>query len=114
MRLMIKLRGKTAFTGAAIVALAFCSSARADSDEDKKKLWKCATDLCSIIVTKNPKGPDLTCDVTKTWDRKQVEKGAESKNIDWGFGSVTCHFKLSARRADIANALSSPEAKLKL
>jgi hypothetical protein len=110
---MTNLKWRTVLFGATLVS--FCLSLRASADsEDDKKLWKCATDICSIIASKNPKGPDLSCDVTKTWDAKQVEKGAESKNLGWGLGSVGCHFKVSVKRADMAAALSSPEGKLKL
>jgi hypothetical protein len=111
---MTKLKWRTVLSGAVLVAFGFGPGASADSEDDKKKLWKCATDICSIIVSKNPKGPDLSCDVTKTWDAKQVEKGADSKNIGWGLGSVSCHFKVSVKRADIAAALSSPVGTLKM
>ena len=111
---MTKFRWGTAFLGVLLLGFGLSPSASADSEEDKKKLWKCATDICSIVASKNPKGPDLRCDVTKTWDAKQVEKGAKSKNLGWGLGSVSCHFQASIKRADIAAALSSPEGKLKL
>ena len=67
-----------------------------------------------MLPLRTPKGPDLRCDVTKTWDAKQVEKGAQSKSLGWGLGAVSCHFQASIKRADIATALSSPEGKLKL
>lgn len=111
---MTKLKWRRVFLGAILVSFLLSPRASADSEDDKKKLWKCATDICSIIVSKNPKGPDLSCDVTKTWDAKQVEKGAELKNMGWGLGSVSCHFKVNVKRADIAAALSSPEGKLKM
>jgi hypothetical protein len=111
---MTKFKWRTAFLGAVFFAFGLGPDASADSEDDKKKLWKCATDICSIIASKNPKGPDLSCDVIKTWDAKQVEKGAESKDLGWGLGSVSCHFKVSVKRADIAAALSSREGKLKM
>jgi hypothetical protein len=82
-----------------------------DSEEEKKKLAQCAKDLCSVILSKSPKGLDVSCDLTKTWDKKQVQKGADSKSIDWGLGSVKCSAKISLKRGDIAAALSSPEGK---
>jgi len=98
---------------ACLFALALGHGARADREEEKKKLYQCAKDLCSIILSKNPKGPDLVCDVTKTWDKKQIQKGADSKNIGWGLGSATCSAKFTIKRADIVAALTSPEAKFK-
>ena len=111
---MRKFQRKAVFLGAGLVAFCLSPGASADSEDDKKKLWKCAADIWSIIVSKNPKGADFICDVTKTWDAKQVEKGAQSKNLGWGLGSVSCHVKVSVKRADIAAALSGPEGKLKM
>jgi hypothetical protein len=97
----------------AILALALSHGASANSDEEKKKLYQCAKDLCGIILSKNPKGPDLTCDITKTWDKDKIQNGADSKNIAWGFGSVKCSAKFTIKRSDIVAALTSPEAKFK-
>jgi hypothetical protein len=110
---MKKSMGRTALLACTFLALALGDSARADREEEKKKLYQCAKDLCCIILSKNPKGPDLVCDVTKTWDKDQLQKGADSKNIGWGLGSATCSAKFTIKRADIVAALTSPEAKFK-
>jgi hypothetical protein len=110
---MKKSMGRTALLACALGAFALGHSAWADREEEKKKLYQCAKDLCSIILSKNPKGPDLACDVTKTWDKEQIQKGADSKNIGWGLGSATCSAKFTIKRADIAAALTGPEAKFK-
>ena len=94
--------------------LALGHRAWADSDEEKIKLAQCAKDLCSIIISKNTRGPDVSCDLTKTWDKDQIQKGADSKNITWGLGSAKCHAKFSIRRGDIVAALTGPETKFKL
>src|SRR5215475_9721914 len=110
---MTKPIGRTALLACALLSLALRHGARADREEEKKKLYQCAKDLCSIILSKNPKGPDLVCDVTKTGDKEQIQKGADSKNIGWDLGSATCSAKFTIKRADIAAALTSPEAKFK-
>jgi len=96
-------------------ALAFATSrgASADSAEEKQKLAQCARDLCGIIVSKNAKGPDLSCDLTKTWEEDEIQKGADSKQIVWGLGSAKCTAKVSVKRADIVAAITSPEIKIK-
>jgi hypothetical protein len=108
---MKKFIGRIVLLAGALLALALGHVARADREDEKKKLYQCAKDLCSIILSKNPKGPDLVCDVTKTWDKEQIQKGADSKNIGWGLGSATCSAKFSIKRAEIVAALTSPEAK---
>jgi hypothetical protein len=111
---MKKSIGRIALLACALLALALGQVARADPEEEKKKLYQCAKDLCSIILSKNPKGPDLVCDITKTWDKEKIQKGADSKNIGWGLGAATCSAKVTIKRADIVAALTSPEAKFKV
>ncbi len=97
----------------AILALTGAQPAAADTSEEKQKLAQCANDICGVIVSKNPKGPEVTCDLTKTWEKDEIQKGAESKSIAWGLGSAKCSAKVSIKRADIVGALTSPEIKLK-
>jgi hypothetical protein len=110
---MKKSIGRIGVLVSVFLALALGQGSWADSEQEKKKLNQCAKDLCSIILSKNPKGPDLVCDITKTWDKDQLQKGADSKNIGWGLGSATCSAKFTIKRADIVTALTSPEAKFK-
>jgi hypothetical protein len=97
----------------AALVLALAHGARADSEQEKKKLAQCAKDICGIILSKNPKGPDLSCDLTKTWDKHQMQKGADSKHVAWGLGSAKCHVKFNIKRTDIVAALTRPEFKLR-
>ncbi|MGO9174230.1 MAG: hypothetical protein ACLP7P_20005 [Rhodomicrobium sp.] len=98
----------------AIVALTISHSAWADNAEEKQKLAQCAKDICGIIVSKNASGPDLTCDLTKTWEKEEIQKGADAKKIAWGLGTAKCSVKVSAKRADLVAALTSPENTLKI
>lgn len=98
----------------AILGLAIQGAAVADSPAEKEKLTQCARELCSIIVSKNAKGPDLACDLVKTWEKEDIQKGADYKNISWGFGSARCTAKFTAKRADLVAALTSREYTLKL
>jgi hypothetical protein len=108
---MKKSMGRIALLACALLAPGLGHVARADREEEKKKLYQCAKDLCSIILSKKTKGPDLVCDVTKTWDKEQIQKGADSKNIGWGLGAATCSAKFTLKRAEIVAALTSSEAK---
>jgi hypothetical protein len=85
------------------------TGANAESDADKQKLYQCAKDICNIILSKKASGPDLACDVTKTWEDKEIEKGASSKSLSWGLGTAQCHFKLTAKRSAVLAALNTPE-----
>ncbi|MGO8954950.1 MAG: hypothetical protein ACLPWS_18460 [Rhodomicrobium sp.] len=98
----------------AILALTISQSAWADKAEEKQKLAQCAKDICGIVLSKDASGPDLTCDLTKTWEKDEVQKGADSKKITWGLGTAKCSIKVSAKRADLVAALTSPENTLKI
>ena len=65
-----------------------------------------------MVLSRNPKGPDPSCDLTKTWDKEQIQKGVESKGVSWGLGSAKCHVKFGLKRAEIIAALTAPETKL--
>jgi hypothetical protein len=107
----------TIFAGRAALALAVAAAltgaALADSDEDKANIASCGKALCAIIVSKDTKGPDLACDLTKTWDKDEIQKGADSKKISWGLGSAKCKAKVSAKRSAIVSAVSAPESTFK-
>ncbi len=101
-----------ALTGA-MLTLTGRQPAAADTAEEKQQLAQCAKDICGIIVSKDAKGPDVTCDLTKTWEKEDIQKGADSKKITWGLGSARCSAKVNIKRADIVAAFTSPEMKFK-
>lgn len=97
----------------AFLALVIGTGAFADTAEEKEKLAQCAKDICAIILSKDAACLDLTCDVTKTWEKDEIQKGADEKKLTWGLGSAKCSAKLTAKRADLVSALTSPENTLK-
>lgn len=77
---------------------------------EKKSISTCERTLCNMLVHKDPKGPDLKCDLTKTWGKKTI-KSAESSTLSWAFGDARCTAKINVTRAEILAAISSPKAK---
>ena len=101
----------------ALLILSSCGSALADDDAaaaEKEKLAECAKELCGVVLSKDAKGPDLTCDLAKTWEKDEIQKGADYKHLSWGFGSARCTAKLTAKRADLVAALTSHGYTLKI
>jgi hypothetical protein len=115
---MIFVKESTAFAVAAALSVGFsfalAGTAAADSEAEKQKVLQCAKDICSMIVSKNATGPDLSCDLAKTWEKDDIQKGAESKSLSWGLGSARCSVKVNAKRSDIVSSLTSPEYSLKV
>lgn len=97
-----------------IMIATFSSAALSDNEADTAKLAQCAKDLCGIIVSKKTSGPDLNCDLTKTWQKEDIQKGANSKNLMWDLGSARCHAKVSAKRPDILAAIGAQQSTFRL
>jgi hypothetical protein len=110
---MTNFLGRILF-GAILLAPGAHGSALADNPAEKEKLARCAKEICSIVVSKTAKGPDLTCDLVKTWEKEEIQKGADYKHLSWGLGSARCTAKLTAKRADLVAALTTHEYTLKI
>jgi hypothetical protein len=108
----------TSFVGrsaaAICLAAALTGAALAGANDDNAKIAKCGKELCAMIASKDANGPDLACDLTKTWEKDEIQKGADQKKIVWGLGSAKCSVKVSAKRADIVSAVNAPEKTFKL
>ena len=85
-----------------------------DTDEEKAKNAQCVKDVCSIVLTKEANGPDVNCDLAHRWQAKEIRALAGSKDLSWSLGPARCSVKVSAKRADILAAVTSPESTLKL
>jgi hypothetical protein len=96
------------------VIAALTGTALADIESEKAQIAKCGKDLCAMMASKDAKGPDLTCDLTKTWDKDEIQKGADQKKISWGLGSAKCTAKVAVKRAAVVAAVSAPENTFKL
>ena len=89
-------------------------AAMADTEAENAKLAQCAKDVCAILVSKKAHGPDLNCDLVKTWDKDQIQKGASSKNLMWGLGSAKCTAKVKVKRSELIAAVTAPEITFRL
>ncbi|MDX2202095.1 MAG: hypothetical protein NW223_05050 [Hyphomicrobiaceae bacterium] len=101
---------------AAVAALLLAPSAALGLEElkhEKRVISACELNLCKMVVIKPAKGPDLKCDLIKTWGRSTI-KQAESSTLSWGFGDARCTMKLHVKRAEIVNAVSASHAKFHL
>jgi len=91
----------------------FACAAMAGSAADDAKLAQCGKDICAIIASKKANGPDLSCDIAKTWDKDEIKKSADSNNLSWGLGSAKCSATVRVKRSEIVAALTAPERTFK-
>ncbi len=75
---------------------------------EEKAIKACERRLCTMVLGLQPTGPDLACNVAKTWDRDTLKKG-ESASVSWGFGDARCTVDLKLSRTDLVGALTAPK-----
>jgi len=73
----------------------------------------CDKRLCALLTQKNPKGEDLKCALTKTWQKSQI-KEAESSKLTWGYGDARCSVDINISRATLLEAMGAHERKFRL
>ena len=85
-----------------------------DTDAEKARNAQCARDVCSIVLSKEANGSDVSCELAHRWQAKEIDKLAEAKDVSWDMGPARCTLKINAKRADILAAVTSPENTLKV
>lgn len=95
--------------GAAVLALAIFTAPAFALDEnpnEEQDLKACEKNLCAMILSKQATGDDLTCNISKTWAKDNIEKGASTKSLSWGFGDARCKLDLTAERSNVVSSLT--------
>lgn len=94
----------------ALVATGWLAPALAlePTSDEEKTIKACERKLCTMVLGRSETGPDLDCDVSKTWDRDTLKKG-DSSSVSWGFGDARCSVDLRLSRADVIGALTAPK-----
>ena len=110
----------TASTGRHVLACALFSATFATSAlaltpvaDEKEKLKACERDLCTLVLKKGPAAGDLSCKLSKTWEKSKIVNGVKEKKISWTFGDARCGVDLKVSHADIVAALTKPSHDFK-
>src|SRR5262245_43322107 len=100
----------------ALAAVVIGAPAALSLDEQKGEeaaITDCDRRLCTILLEKSPKGPDLKCALTKTWDRSKIKK-ADSQQVSWGFGDARCSVELDLSRAALVAAMTADRVTVRV
>ncbi len=92
----------------ALTLMAGSAQALEPGEGEQEAIKACERQLCTMVLGRKDSGPDLKCDVAKTWDRDTLKKG-ESSSVSWGFGDARCAVDLNLSRADVIAALTKPK-----
>ena len=72
----------------------------------------CKIEICDILETREPQGPDVACDIGWTWRGDEIVDALGGR-IDWTWGKAACQAELRLERAALAKAMSAPRATIK-
>jgi hypothetical protein len=65
----------------------------------------CKVEICSAFHLRKPEGPDITCNVLKSWRKEQLQKMIERAKVSWPWGQVKCIADIKLKRADLIKAM---------
>ncbi len=82
----------------------------AKEKEDRKA---CKIEICKAFAQPGD-GPNITCDVTKTWLAAEIQKGFLGDKLTWPWGHARCNASIALDRKAIAEAARKPSATMKL
>lgn len=80
---------------------------------EDESLKACEKSVCEIILGKEPKGKNPTCNITKTWAKSTIKQG-ESSAVTWAFGDTRCQADLKVERSEMIAALTRDKFTLRV
>ncbi|HRD75052.1 MAG TPA: hypothetical protein PK264_03800 [Hyphomicrobiaceae bacterium] len=78
--------------------------------EDRKG---CKIQICSAFALKKP-GPDIGCNVYKTWRKEQIVKMVSKGGLQWLWGKARCAADIKLPRAGLLKAVEGGEHEMVL
>jgi hypothetical protein len=98
--------GKEAAAPAEPSAPASNAEALTPEEQAEKEARKaCKIEICDVLATKEPAGPEISCDIVKTWREAAITKMLGGQ-FDWPWGKAVCQSKLVVQREVLAKAMS--------
>ncbi|MFV0297974.1 MAG: hypothetical protein ACK5JT_17860 [Hyphomicrobiaceae bacterium] len=106
--------GKTiwrlAFAAAMVFPFAGGAVAIQEGKHEKVRLKACQKSFCQLVTGKaSDKGP-FTCDLKKTWRKKDLKDGSKQGKVSWLFGDASCSLHLRLSRKAVTSALKDQSA----
>jgi hypothetical protein len=68
----------------------------------------CKIEICSAFHNRKP-GPDIACDVLKTWRKEQLDKMVAKAKVSWPWGAVQCTAKVKLNREQLIKGMTEPK-----
>ena len=73
----------------------------------------CKVEICTAFRAHKP-GPNIQCNVTKSWRKKQLDKMMKKARVSWPWGQVVCKADIDLKRDDLIKSTTEPNYELQL
>jgi len=83
-------------------------------DKEKADRRGCKVQICDIARNGKAEGPDVSCNVVKTWTASELKDRVLKGRIDWPWGNATCQANIKLPRSTLAKALSGATVEARL
>ena len=74
----------------------------------------CKVAICAAFHGRKAEGPDIACNVLKSWRKEQLQKMVERAKVSWPWGPVKCVADVRLKRADLIKAITDASYVLTL
>lgn len=73
----------------------------------------CRISICSAFHVRKA-GPDIACDVLKSWRKDHITRMASKGGLNWIWGKARCTATINLKRQDLINAVAQGDFEMKL
>ncbi len=70
---------------------------------------ECKVAICAIFHNRKAEGPDVSCNVLKSWRKEQLDKMVGKAKVSWPWGRVKCVVDVKLKRGDLIKAMTEPK-----
>lgn len=78
-----------------------------EEKKEREQRKACKVAICSAFHVRKP-GPDITCNILKTWRKEQISKAVGKGGLNWLWGNARCVADISLKREALIKAVSEP------
>lgn len=79
---------------------------------EKESRKACKIEICAAFRNRIGEGPDIACDIVKTWREEDIEEMIAGGSFAWPWGRARCETKLKLARPMLVEAVSAPRYEM--
>lgn len=84
-----------------------------EEKKEREQRKACKVAICGAFHVRKP-GPDIACNILKTWRKEQISKAVGKGGLNWLWGNARCVADITLKREALIKAVSEPSYDLVL